>query len=160
MSHVFTEAQRAAWLDTLEKRVSSAGIILEDEAGRALIVKATYKDHWTFPGGIIDAGETPKQAALREVYEEVGLAIDERTLEFVGVATRTSLQAVTYHFVFKAPLPEYEKVNIILQESEIGESRFVSRDDVRRSDIHYGKVIENWAADITGYVEQTFGDVK
>lgn len=32
---------------------------------------------WALPGGRIDAGETPSQAALRETHEEVGVALGE-----------------------------------------------------------------------------------
>ena len=35
-----------------------------------------------FPGGKIDAGETPREAALREAYEEIGL--EERFVEPLG----------------------------------------------------------------------------
>ncbi len=30
---------------------------------------------WTFPGGFVDAGETPAEAALRETAEEVGMSV-------------------------------------------------------------------------------------
>lgn len=36
----------------------------------------SHAGQWALPGGRIDAGETPEQAALRELHEEVGLAID------------------------------------------------------------------------------------
>ena len=41
---------------------------------RAWTQKSKY--HWQMPQGGIDAGETPEQAAWREMYEETGLTSD------------------------------------------------------------------------------------
>jgi 8-oxo-dGTP pyrophosphatase MutT (NUDIX family) len=38
---------------------------------------SSHKGQYALPGGRIDAGETPVQAALREAREEVGLVLDE-----------------------------------------------------------------------------------
>lgn len=35
-----------------------------------------HAGQWALPGGRIDPGETPEQAALRELHEEVGLLLD------------------------------------------------------------------------------------
>lgn len=36
-----------------------------------------HPGQWAFPGGRLDPGETPEQAALRELHEEVSLRLDE-----------------------------------------------------------------------------------
>ena len=37
---------------------------------------SSHAGQWALPGGRMDAGETPEQAALRELHEELGLALD------------------------------------------------------------------------------------
>lgn len=51
----------------------AAGVLFRDEEGRVLLVKPTYKDGWDLPGGYVEIGESPKQAAVREVKEELGV---------------------------------------------------------------------------------------
>ncbi|MEQ1804423.1 MAG: CoA pyrophosphatase [Burkholderiaceae bacterium] len=36
----------------------------------------SHAGQWAMPGGRLDAGETPEQAALRELHEEIGLKLD------------------------------------------------------------------------------------
>lgn len=36
------------------------------------------KGYWEFPGGNIEKGETPKEAMIREVFEEVNLKLKEQ----------------------------------------------------------------------------------
>ena len=51
-----------------------------DEAALILTRRAlglrNHADQWALPGGRIDAGESAEQTALRELAEEVGLALD------------------------------------------------------------------------------------
>jgi 8-oxo-dGTP diphosphatase len=53
-----------------------AAIILLEEDRVALIERWRDGRHYfTFPGGHVDAGETPEQAAVRETQEELGLLV-------------------------------------------------------------------------------------
>ena len=154
---VFSAEEHANWIEETHKRISSSGVMLEDLEGKLLVVKANYKSYWTLPGGLIDAGETPKEAAIREVFEEVGIRLVESDLSFVLVADRMSNNLQTYQFLFKAILTEQAKKAIVLQAAEIDEYALVTRSQVGRNDREYAKAIFQWADGVTGYVEQTFG---
>jgi 8-oxo-dGTP pyrophosphatase MutT (NUDIX family)/predicted kinase len=51
----------------------AAGVLLFDDADRVLLVDPTYKPGWEFPGGVVERGEPPSRAAVREVAEELGV---------------------------------------------------------------------------------------
>lgn len=73
----------------------AARVLLLDEAGRALLVRGHDVDQperswWFTIGGGIDAGESEVDAALRELREEAGLALDATDLEG-PVLTRSAL---------------------------------------------------------------------
>jgi ADP-ribose pyrophosphatase YjhB (NUDIX family) len=77
--------------------VVGATAIVEDEAGRVLVVRHSYLPGWHFPGGGVGAGEAPAAAVLRELKEEVGL-LRCAPPELVGVFTRR-IGWVTNHIV-------------------------------------------------------------
>lgn len=49
---------------------------IERDDGALLLVRQVYRQHWGVPGGLLKRGEDAADAARREVFEEVGLAID------------------------------------------------------------------------------------
>ncbi|MEV5597816.1 NUDIX domain-containing protein [Streptomyces sp. NPDC052496] len=53
----------------------AAGVLLFDDADRVLLVDPTYKPGWEFPGGVVEPGEPPARAGLREVTEELGIRL-------------------------------------------------------------------------------------
>jgi 8-oxo-dGTP pyrophosphatase MutT (NUDIX family) len=53
----------------------SVAAICRDESDRILLVRQKESGKWSTPGGAIEPGEAPEQAAIREVYEETGFVI-------------------------------------------------------------------------------------
>lgn len=67
-----------------QPRIEAAGAAVFDDAGRVLLIKENYdRERWGFPGGAVEAGETPEQAVVREVREETGAEV--RIDSLVGV---------------------------------------------------------------------------
>ncbi|WP_074221662.1 RNA pyrophosphohydrolase [Rhodovulum sp. ES.010] len=60
------------------------GVMLVNAAGRVFVGqrKDWHEPAWQMPQGGIDAGETPEEAALRELWEETGVTAD--LVEVVG----------------------------------------------------------------------------
>src|SRR5688572_2284870 len=48
--------------------------------GKILLVKNSYLKYYSLPGGYVRSGETGKQAAVRELLEEVGVGVTEDKL--------------------------------------------------------------------------------
>jgi len=62
-----------------KRRIEVVAAIIYDEAGRVFATQRGYgewKDWWEFPGGKIEAGETPRQALRREIREELAAEIE------------------------------------------------------------------------------------
>ncbi|MGV9251901.1 NUDIX hydrolase [Streptomyces sp. NPDC003697] len=55
----------------------ASGVLLFDEQDRVLLVDPTYKAGWEFPGGVVEPGEAPARAGMREVAEETGIQLGE-----------------------------------------------------------------------------------
>jgi ADP-ribose pyrophosphatase YjhB (NUDIX family) len=50
--------------------------IVERDDGRWLFVRPVYRKGWALPGGLVDRGEDPRTTAVREIREELGLAVE------------------------------------------------------------------------------------
>ena len=71
------------------KRIEVVAAIIRDSEGRIFATQRGYgdfKDWWEFPGGKMEAGETPEEALKREIREELSteISVEEllRTVEY------------------------------------------------------------------------------
>jgi 8-oxo-dGTP diphosphatase len=81
--------------------IGVGAIIVEN--GRVVLVKRGHPPlagEWSIPGGVLELGETVRQAAIREAEEETGLMVEPG--ELLGVFDRVVRDLgnrVRYHYV-------------------------------------------------------------
>jgi 8-oxo-dGTP diphosphatase len=73
------------------------------EGGRVVLVKRGHPPlagEWSIPGGVLEVGETLREACVREALEETGLTVE--TADLLGVYDRVLRDAdgrTMYHYV-------------------------------------------------------------
>ncbi len=71
-------------------------VIISGVDGTILLVQRRDDDSWSMPGGWVEEGETPDQAAMREVLEETGLHVKLASIADVHIRKTGSVH-ITYH---------------------------------------------------------------
>ncbi|WP_250538347.1 MULTISPECIES: NUDIX hydrolase [unclassified Caballeronia] len=65
-------------------RTVSCGVVMLNGQGDVLLCHATETTHWDVPKGAADPGESPREAALRELVEETGIVLPAARLKDLG----------------------------------------------------------------------------
>jgi mutator protein MutT len=82
--------------------IVSVGAVIVDEA-RVLLIKrgqAPLQGRWSLPGGVVEVGETLRDALVREVREETGLDVDVgEVLDVLERIERAADGRIEYHYV-------------------------------------------------------------
>jgi 8-oxo-dGTP pyrophosphatase MutT (NUDIX family) len=81
------------------KRVGS-GVLIRNADGAVLLVKPSYKEGWDIPGGLVEVGESPREAAGRECLEELGREVEIGDLLCVHYAEGAQMPGDGIMFVF------------------------------------------------------------
>jgi 8-oxo-dGTP diphosphatase len=107
--------------------VHVAGVFCEWD-GKLLYLKRhadkPYGETWGLPAGKIEAGEAPRQAAAREVEEEVGIKLDSEKLQEV---VKIYLEVDGLRYVFHAYRVKLDKApQIVLGPQEHTEAKWLT----------------------------------
>ncbi|WP_405493541.1 NUDIX domain-containing protein [Streptomyces sp. NBC_00096] len=108
----------------------ASGALFFDDQGQVLLLEPTYKDYRDIPGGYVETGESPLQACVREVREELGIApAIGRLLAVDWAPSPAEGDKVLYIFDGGTLSPEQERA-IQLETSEIRAYAYHSLDAV------------------------------
>ncbi len=74
------------WWMVRRPHTHGAAVALWHE-GKVLMVRTSYRDSYSLPGGFVCRGEPPEQAARRELLEEIGLDLPAQSLHHAWQGT-------------------------------------------------------------------------
>lgn len=122
----------------MKEEFSAGGVVFKNPSASSgqehiMILLAQHSQHhgWVFPKGLIDAGESQEQAAVREVEEETG----------VQATIKKPLEPVTYWYQFQGEkrkktvyyfLMEYQSVDMAKKDDEMEQVEWVRAGDVEQ----------------------------
>ncbi|MDG4861316.1 NUDIX hydrolase [Streptomyces sp. T-3] len=122
-----TTLDYATYIAGLPKILAGAAMLFRDGEGRVLLLEPNYREGWALPGGTIesDDGETPRQAALRETVEEIGLEVAPGRLLAIDWVTDAGRPPIAAYLYDGGVLSAEQLGAIVLQEEELDSWRLV-----------------------------------
>ena len=114
----------------LPKKRMAAGALFLNERQEILIVKPAYREFWLLPGGVVEDGESPRQACMREIREELGVEVWVDKLLCVDYKVQQEARAEGMEFVFFGGIVGEQIIGQIqVQAEELLEFRFVKLEE-------------------------------
>lgn len=117
-----------------ETQISSGGAVLrKGSAGlEVVLISVGEPPRWQLPKGLIDKGETPEIAAVREVREEAGIvATTAGLIERVEYwyQSKRGNERIRYHKFVNFFLMWYSSGDVCDHDNEVNEARWFSVTD-------------------------------
>ena len=121
----------------VERQVSAGGVAFRratpNDVPEVVVICVGAQRRWQLPKGIVEPGESPEAAAVREIHEEAGIETTLigplETVEYWYVGTQRSGERVRYHKFVHFFLAQYERGDVRQHDHEVEEARWVAIGD-------------------------------
>ncbi len=114
-----------------QTQVSAGGAVIRrnsESHTEVALISVGNPPRWQLPKGLVDSGETPEIAALREVREEAGVSADLvdkiETVEYWYQASPSG-KRIRYHKFVHFFLMDYVSGDVADHDREVNEARWV-----------------------------------
>jgi 8-oxo-dGTP diphosphatase len=124
-------------VEKMSKKVDVVGAVIYDGASKKFLVTMRDRNRmrgglWEFPGGKIDAGESPEEALKREILEELNceIAVGKQVENYTYSYPELTVRLITYLCTIvsgEPQLSEHEDMKWVSKE-EIEELNFPEAD--------------------------------
>ena len=103
--------------------------------GEILLVRSSYRNEFTFPGGYINPNEKAATAASRELAEEVNINVSESSMKLRKKIENHENGRQSIDYIFNCVLKKYPTFSV--DNREIIEAVFVSPATALKFPLHY-----------------------
>jgi 8-oxo-dGTP pyrophosphatase MutT (NUDIX family) len=125
---------RTDYYNSLPRKRSAVGVLIFQD-DKILVLEPTYKPNWLVPGGVVEASESPFEAAVRECQEEIGHKVN--VTKFLCADYKRGNQEIgdAVHFLFLGEISANAEIRI--DTKEIKRSVWLSPEEaLSKFDVH------------------------
>lgn len=122
---------RTAW--RLTNPLTHGALVLIWSRGEVLLVRNSYVSYYSAPGGFVKSGEDAREAARRELLEEVGLDVPPEALSLALELTHPWEYKRDHVKIFELTLDERPVVNV--DHREVVEALWVSPEEALQRNV-------------------------